>query len=61
MKGKRRKGTQMKRWEDSYKEWRGIDFASLIFEEPRPSEEKTRGHEISRNDGSKCQCTDTCT
>ena len=53
MKGKRRKGTQTKRWEDSYMERRGTDFASLIFEGPCPSEEKTRGHEISRNDGSK--------
>ena len=27
MKGKRRKGRQKKRWEDSIKEWTGINFA----------------------------------
>ena len=28
MKGKRRKGTQKKRWGDNIKEWTGMDFAS---------------------------------
>ena len=28
VKGKRKRGSQVKRWEDNIKEWTGMDFAS---------------------------------
>ena len=38
VKGKRRKGRQKKRWEDSIDEWTGIDFAGPT----RAAEDRTR-------------------
>ena len=38
VKGKRKRGTQKKRWEDNIKEWTGMDFASSI----RAAENRTR-------------------
>ena len=35
VKGKRRTGRQMKRWENNIKEWVGMDFASTTRAAPR--------------------------
>ena len=45
VKGQRKRGRQKKRWEDSIKEWTGIDFASST----RVAENKTRWKELVAN------------
>ena len=45
MKGKSQRGRQKKMWEDNFKEWTGIDFASST----RAAENRTRLKEIVAN------------
>ena len=45
MKGKRKRGRQKKRWEDSIKKWTGMDFASST----RADENRTRWKGIVAN------------